>query len=215
MSATVSTDFLLRVAQATPEQQAAIERVLRGGILQKETEETERGRAEERHEACGGERLLDAVLRVEQKVDAVRAAVAGRAEVEAQVTEGEARRVFVLMKRLEGAPKQRKAAMAAVFRLLVLQGLSQRATAARCGCAESLISIRVADIEKAFGMSVGRLRNFASELLSLESAAKGQRARKKKFGRPDDFERPEGVESDDEAGEEPEEQTGQEDREER
>jgi hypothetical protein len=31
MSATVSTDFLLRVAQATPEQQAAIERILGGG----------------------------------------------------------------------------------------------------------------------------------------------------------------------------------------
>src|SRR4051812_40853475 len=31
MSATVSTDFLLRVAQATPEQQAAIERILAGG----------------------------------------------------------------------------------------------------------------------------------------------------------------------------------------
>jgi hypothetical protein len=141
MSATVSTDFLLRVAQATPEQQAAIEGILSGGVLQKGTEATEK----------------------------------------------EAQRVFLLMQRLEGGAKQRKAPLAGVFRLLVLQGLSQRAAAARCGCVESLISARVAAIERAFGMSIERLRSFASEVLSLEAAAKGERAHKKRYGQPDDL----------------------------
>jgi len=38
----------------------------------------------------------------------------------------EGARLFVLMQRLESAPKQRKAALVTVFRLLVLEKLSQR-----------------------------------------------------------------------------------------
>ena len=91
------------------------------------------------------------------------------------------------MQRLEDGPKLRKAPLYKVFRLVIRQGLSQRETATRCKCVESLISARVATIERVFGMSVERLRSFASELRSLESAAKGERTRKKKHGRPDDF----------------------------
>lgn len=189
MSATISTEFLLRVAQATPEQRAAIERILAGEGA------AERG-------GVGAEEDVRAMLlRIEGKLDALKASRKGGAEHELLVSEAEAGRVFLLMKRLEGAPKERKAPIASVFRLLVLNRLSQRETAARCGCAESLISVRVAAIEKGFGMSIERLRNFASELLSLESAAKGERAHKKKHGRPDAFEAPDGSESDEEAEE--------------
>ncbi len=183
MSATVSTDFLLRVAQATPEQQAAIERVLAGG----------RG-------VDAVDPVAAALARIEEKVDAVLNKMNGTAGGDVAVSESEAARVFLLMKRLEGAPKQRKAPVAVVFRLLVLEGLSQRAVAARCRCANSLVCARVAAIERGFGMSIERLRNFASELLSLESAAKGERTRKKKQGRPDDFERPEAGEDEPEDG---------------
>jgi len=183
MSATVSTDFLLRVAQATPEQQAAIDRFLRGLPAEIGGEGRQGGERDESEDAGG---VLDALLRIEKKVDAVRAGSAGApAEPANGVGEGEARRVFVLMQRLESGPKQRKASLGTVFRMVVLEGLSQRAAAARCGCVESLISARVVAIERAFGMSVERLRSFASALLSLESAAKGRRTREKEFGRPE------------------------------
>ena len=124
--------------------------------------------------------------------------VEGRQQV--QASESEARRVFLLMKRLEGAPKQRKAPLAAVFRMLVLEKLSQKVAASRCGCAESLICRRVATLEKGFGMSLERLRSFASELLSLEDAAKGERRGKKSAGRQDDFEEAEDGEDEEDRG---------------
>jgi hypothetical protein len=46
-------------------------------------------------------------------------------------------------------------------------------------------------------MSIERLKHFASELQSLEAAAKGERRRRKSAGRPDDFDHPEGDEEDD------------------
>lgn len=57
MSATVSTDLLLRVAQATSDQQAAIDQFLRGEALQKLSKETNQGRYELR-KGLGGWRLV-------------------------------------------------------------------------------------------------------------------------------------------------------------
>ena len=193
MDETVSTDSLLRFLRATPEQRAAIDRFLLGaaGELGGGSSQARQG-----DQSGGGDGLGEALGRIERKLDAVQAAAAGKAGPEVRAGELEAQRVFLLLKRLEGGPKQRKAPLATVFRLLVLGGLSQRAAAARCGCVESLMSARVAAIERAFGMAIERLRSFASELLSLEAAAKGERRRKKKFGPPDDFERPEGAAED-------------------
>ncbi|MCX6927145.1 MAG: hypothetical protein NT154_28655 [Verrucomicrobia bacterium] len=200
MSATVPIDSLTRFQQATPEQREAIDRFLRGvpGEIGGGGQSGERG-------DIGG--VLDALMRIEKKVDAMQARIAGaQAGPDIRVSEREAGRVFLLMQRLESRPKQRKASLGTVFRLLVLVGLSQRAMAARCGCVESLISARVVAIERTFGMSLDRLRNFASELLSLEAVAKGERTRKKKFGRPDDSDRLEVTESD---GDDVEEGEGQ------
>jgi hypothetical protein len=126
--------------------------------------------------------LLEAMLRVERKVEAVGVAVAGRGEVVAPVSESEAKRVFVLMKRLEGGPKQRKAPLAAVFRMTVLEGHSQAKAARLCGCVPALISRRVKTIESRFGMSIERLRSFASVLLEMEASVKGDRVRKRRNG---------------------------------
>jgi hypothetical protein len=118
-------------------------------------------------------------------VDAVREAVVGR-EIAVPVSESEARRVFVLMKQLEGTPRQCKAALPAVFRLTVLEGHSQGKTARLCGCVPALISRRVKTIESRFGMSIERLRNFASVILEMEASVKGDRYRKRKGGAPSD-----------------------------
>ncbi len=200
MIATVPIDSLMRFLQATPEQRSAIDRLLlgapggHGGGNSQGSESA----------ACGdsGE-VLEALRRIERKVDAMQAGLAGvQAGPDIQVGEPAAGKIFLLLKRLESGPKQRKASLATVFRLLVLEGLSQRAAAARCGCVESLISARVVAIERTFGMSIERLRDFASALVSLEAAAKGERTRKKKFGRPDDFDRPEVTNCDADAVEE-------------
>jgi hypothetical protein len=194
MSATVPIDSLMRFLQATPEQRVAIDCFLRGVPGELGGGDSRGGQSGERGDIGG---VLDALMRIEEKVDAMQAGIAGvQAGPDTRASEQEAGRVFLLLKRLESRPKQRKASLGTVFRLLVLEGLSQRATAARCGCVESLISARVVAIERTFGMRIERLRNFASELLSLEAAAKGERTRKKKFGRPDDFDRPEVTEND-------------------
>ncbi len=142
-----------------------------------------------------------AMERFERSLEAVRKLVlevnrCGGVGSSIQVTEGEARKVFLLLKGLETGAKERKAPLGAVFRLLVLEGLSQRVVAGRCGCVESLISARVAAIESGFGMSIGRLRNFASELREMETAVKGERRRKKGAGAPEDFEGRDGAEGD-------------------
>ena len=213
MSPTVPTDSLRRFLQATPEQRAAIDRFLLGASGGPGDGGSQGGESDACRDADG---ILEALKRIEQKVDAIKAGSAGvQAGPSIQVSEPEAGKVFLLLKRLESRPKQRKASLATVFRLLVLEGLSQRAAAARCGCVESLISARVVAIERTFGMSIERLRNFASALVSLEAAAKGERIRKKKFGGPDDFDRPEVTSGDDGAVEEHEGQRlGDEDEEE-
>jgi len=103
----------------------------------------------------------------------------------------EASRVFQLMKKLESDPGQRKAAPALVFRLVVLEGLNQKQAAARCKCVKSLITARVKSLENGFGMTIERLRAYATMLGEMEATVKGDRRRRKKQGRPDDFDQPE------------------------
>jgi hypothetical protein len=183
MSATDPIDFQRRVGQGTPEQRAAIEQVLRAAP----GEPGGGGKQDDQSgQAADTNTLLDALMRVERKLDAVLAWIAeARVEPEIRVSEHEAKRVFLLMQRLESGLRQRKASLGTVFRLLVLEGVSQRAVAARCGCAKSLISRRVVAIERAFGMRLERLRSYASALLSLEAAAKGERTRKKQGDLPE------------------------------
>jgi hypothetical protein len=110
---------------------------------------------------------------------------------EAKLDQGEASRIFRLMKLLESEPGQRKAAPALVFRLVVLEGLSQKQAAARCRCVKSLISARVQSLESRFGLTIERLRAYATMLGDLEATVRGDRRRRKTAGRPDDFDRPE------------------------
>jgi ribosomal protein L14 len=123
---------------------------------------------------------------MERKLDGVQAAMAGGVGREVRVGEREAKKVFVLLKRLEGGPKQRKAALGTVFRLTVLEGHSQAKTARLCECVPALISRRVKTIESRFGMSIKQLRNFASVILEMEASVKGDRYGKRKRGAPAD-----------------------------
>jgi hypothetical protein len=183
MNGTIPTDSLMRFLQATPEQRAMIDRFL---LRASEKMDACDGRPAGSCQPCGADGVLEAVLRMERKIEAMAVVVAGRREAAAPVSESEAQRVFVLMKRLEGTPKQLKAPLAAVFRLTVLDGHSQAETARLCGCVPALISRRVKTLESRFGMSIERLRSYASTILEMEASVKGDRVRKRKCGAPRD-----------------------------
>jgi hypothetical protein len=121
------------------------------------------------------------------------------------VSEGEARRVFALVKGLEDGAKQRKAPLSAVFRRVVLEGCSQVKAAGLFGCVPALISRRVKTIEARLGMSVDRLRSFATRILDMEASVKGDRYRKRKGGGPAGGDDEPATDLDDAGGYEPEE----------
>lgn len=194
MQATLSTDLLMRLCRATPEQLAAVERVLAHGSFQTgniaegqvahgsfQTGTGAGSSTSRSYQEPAEAALPEAVARIERKIDGIQNKVAElqtpNVPEEVQISESEAARVFTLMKKLESAPKQRKAPLLTVFRLVVLEGLSQRAAASRCGCAESLVSARTATIEQRFGRRIELLRNYASALSEMERAVKGDRRR--------------------------------------
>jgi len=87
------------------------------------------------------------------------------------MNQGEAQRVFALMQSLEDGAKVKKAPLLRVFNLLVLEGRSQEETARACGCAPSLISMRVKAIEAKMNLPIERLRFLATELGRMDSAS--------------------------------------------
>ena len=86
-------------------------------------------------------------------------------------SDSEAVRVFALMKSLDDGDRSCKAPLGRVFRMLVLEGLSQKAVAVKCDCAPSLITLRVAQIERRMSLPLLRLRLLASRLGDLDSSA--------------------------------------------
>lgn len=107
-------------------------------------------------------------------------------EQAAPMRENEAERIFGLLTKLRAKPGTRKAHPATIFELTVLQGLSQKETASRCRprCAPSLVTRRVQDIEREFGLTIEKLRDYASDILERDSAVKADRVRKPKHGGP-------------------------------
>jgi hypothetical protein len=90
-------------------------------------------------------------------------------EQEEAVTEAEAVRVFALMKSLDSGLKVRKAPLGRVFHLLVLEGRLKAEVARQCNCTASLITLRVAEIEKRMKRSVSELQSFATRLGEMNS----------------------------------------------
>ncbi len=124
------------------------------------------------------------VQKLEQGQEKIMAATMAKAENANQsaeiepVSDSEAMRVFALMKALDDGQRNRKAPLGRVFRLLVLEGLSQAATAKQCGCSPGLVSSRVAEIQRRMKRPVTELRALASRLGELDVAADDSRARK-------------------------------------
>lgn len=98
------------------------------------------------------------------------------------VCESESQRVFALLRKLKNGPRERKAPLHTVFHYLVLKGLSGRETARRCRCAPSLITGRIRAIEGRFGMRIDQLRGYASVMVEMQAAVKGERRRGRRQG---------------------------------
>ena len=86
--------------------------------------------------------------------------------------------VFALMKKLDDASRTRKAPLGRVFRLLVLEGHSQAVVAVKCRCTPSLISLRVAEIERRMQRPLSQLRLLATRLVEINTTVQDSRARK-------------------------------------
>jgi hypothetical protein len=178
MSRTVSTDFLLLVAQATPEQQAAIERFLLGVSAELGGGE---GPTAAGCRAGSGGALQDVLARIEGKMDGLVAAA--RLPVRKEpLQEGECLRVFHLFGELLAMGTELVASPARVFDLMVFRKLTKAETAVACKCAASLITRRVATIEGHFGMPMEKLCDYASDIKERQRTVRGDRYAKKKRG---------------------------------
>jgi uncharacterized coiled-coil protein SlyX len=86
--------------------------------------------------------------------------------------------VFALMKKLDDGSRTRKAPLGRVFRLLILEGHSQAVVAEKCQCTRSLISLRVAEIERRMNRPLSELRLLATRLVEINTTVQDSRARK-------------------------------------
>ena len=80
---------------------------------------------------------------------------------EAPVGDGTAADVLGVLARLGARPKERKAPMERVFRLLVLRGASQARVAEICHCSTGLVSRRVDQVERQTRKTIAQWRALA------------------------------------------------------
>ena len=73
-----------------------------------------------------------------------------------------------------------------MFVATVLEGRSPRAAAKSCDCSPALLSKRVGELEKEFGLPLKQLQNYREPLLEMETSVKGQRYARKRRGAPQD-----------------------------
>lgn len=138
-----------------------------------------------------GPEVLAALARIEGKVDAVRKAqsASGVGQFKAPlpeqteaISESESAQVFRLFGELLAMGTHLVAAPARVFDLMVFKQMTKAETAWECQCVASLITKRVALIERHFALPIERLRAFASDLKERQRTVKGDRYAQKKRG---------------------------------
>ena len=190
VSDTIPTDSLMRYLRATADERAAIDRFLR------ERDEKwlkAEGKSAPARNAASADIPADATraqteeLKAELKAEMRKVlAEAIRHTVAAQppVSQGEAERIFEVLQRLRSRRAGMMAPLYDVFVATVLEGRSQRAAARSCDCSPALLSRRVGELEKEFGLPLKQLQNYAQPLLDMETSVKGQRYARKKRGAP-------------------------------
>ena len=172
MRAAIPTDLLLRLMNATPEQYAAVERVL--GVTPEDG-----GSKMENGGPAVSEDVAQELSGLRRDVAAMRKDIRElrHEQTSDAVSDNEAARVFALMKSLDAGERTRKAPLERVFRLLVLEGHSQDAVAVKCQCSAGLVSLRVTEIERRMGRPLEQLRALATQLGSMDMPVDDSRAR--------------------------------------
>jgi hypothetical protein len=109
-------------------------------------------------------------------------------EKQNDLRKNEAIKIIAILSKLRSERARQKAPLFDVFKLLVMDGMTQKQAARECKCSPGLMSLRVKQLEKRFGMKVNTLRNYTSDIQE-SSVVKGDRFRKKKQGaQPDAYE---------------------------
>ncbi len=123
-------------------------------------------------------------------------------EKQDDIQKSEASRIIAMLTKLRSERAGKKAPLFDVFMLLVMDGVTQKQAARKCRCTPGLMSLRVKQLEKRFGMKIQTLRNYTADVQE-SSVIKGDRLRKKKQGaQPDAYEPSNGYGGDDSAEEE-------------
>jgi hypothetical protein len=204
MRIALPTDLLLRLMNATPEQYAAVAKILGASAdcgmrsaecstphpqslspVEAEREESASGTDEEGTElrrsqtAATTEDVAHELSGLRRDVAAMRKAIRDlrHGQTSEPVSDNEAAQVFALMKSLDAGDRTRKAPLERVFRLLVLEGLSQEVASVKCQCSPGLVSLRVTEIERRMQRPLEQLRALATKLGSMDMPVDDSRAR--------------------------------------
>ncbi len=152
MREVIPTDLLLRLMNASPEQFAAVERVL--GI---------EGKRGVQNADCG---MAKAARKTDDGND------------EPPLSEDVARSAFALLEKLEmDAPLKAPSALT-VFRLYCVQGYSAEQTARRCRCAKGTVMSRLRFIEERTGVKVEQFRAMSGHLQAIDDRYQRSGARR-------------------------------------
>ena len=191
---TIPTDSLMRYLGATPEERHVIDRFLR-----KRHEKRLRTDPESQHAGAESSPAPEpapgdppgGVIRAqmeELKAELWKVAEAIKHSVGPQppVNQSEAERIFAVLQRLRTKRAGMMAPLYDVFVATVLEGRSQKAAAESCDCSPALLSKRVGELEKEFGLPLKQLQNYAQPLLEMETSVRGQRYARKRSAPPVD-----------------------------
>jgi hypothetical protein len=99
-------------------------------------------------------------------------------DASAGATDGEARRLFALLKALESESNYRKAPVTRVFQLYCLESQSRNDVAKACRCVPSLITLRLKAIEKKLGRKPAELRTLSAQFERIAESLTDERARR-------------------------------------
>jgi hypothetical protein len=184
MRETFPIKLLLRVLQATPEEQVAIERIFPGHDLLEPLQEAPRSLPKQvatGRKCYGSGEVLASLARIEGKVDAVRKAqrASGAVEPHDDLDDEELRKIYArVLLTSARRPGGREAPLKEVFDRYCLDGLSAKKVGEALGCSKSTVMNRLAALKKIAGVPAAKLRTYKPFFERTEESLRDPRARR-------------------------------------
>lgn len=175
--AAIPTELLLRLMNATPEQYAAIAKILgvsaecgiRNAELRDRTKGTEG--ADEEWESENTQHSTSNAQRPKEDEEEERRSQA------AATTEEVARSAFALLQKLELDAPLKAPSVLTVFRLYCVDGFSAERVARKCRCAKGTVMSRLRFIEERTGMKPEQFRAMSGHLQQIDNDLRDSGAR--------------------------------------